>query len=90
MIVVRVELWSAITGERTEIARMMIANSGRGTAEKGDYSGETLRGRSTAALDKSWASRTCTHYGKVMGHARQRLHVWHLVAKMLASMGYGG
>ena len=89
MIVVRVELWSAITGERTEIARMLIANTGHGTANQGDYTGKTLRGRSTEALDKSSASQTHTHQGKVLNHARRQLHVWHLVAKMLSSMGYG-
>lgn len=88
MIVIRVELWSAITGEKTEIARAMIANTG-GTETVGDYSGETYRGRTVDALDAAMRSRTTTRTGKVGGHRRLDLHVWHLVAKMLSSMGYG-
>lgn len=89
MIVVRVELWSARTGQRTELARLRIANDGEATSANvrfGDYVGETLRGRSEAALDKGAVQRT----GRVVGHPRLSLHVWHLVARMLVAMGYGG
>ena len=84
MIVVRVELHSAVTGQVTELARAHIANVG-GTATSGDYAAATLHGRSAAALDRGQVQRR----GKVTGHARQALHVWHLVAKALAGMGYG-
>lgn len=84
MIIVRVELKSAITGKTTELARAHICNIG-GTDQRGDYEATTLRGRSTAQLDQRIAQRK----GKVLGHARLQLHVWHLVAKALAGMGYG-
>lgn len=87
MIVVRVELWSAVNGSRIELARMRISNDGRATARdprRGDYLGETLRGRSEDALDQGVAQRA----GKVTGFDRQSLHVWHLVGRMLAAMGY--
>ncbi|MFZ4687884.1 MAG: hypothetical protein ACOYLS_01470 [Polymorphobacter sp.] len=84
MIVVRVELWSAITGDKTELARMHISNIG-GTARRGDYAGETLRGRSRDALDRGLVQ----HRGTVTNHPRLDLHVWHLVAKMLVACGYG-
>lgn len=83
MIIVRVELHSAITGQVTEIARAAICNVG-GTAERGDYKCETYRGRDTAALNE----RRCQRVGNVKDHARQRLHVWYLVARALAAMGY--
>jgi hypothetical protein len=88
MIVVRVELWSAVTGERTELARMRIGNDGRATAADptlGTYAGETLKGRSASALDKGEVTRR----GRVERFRRKDQHVWHLVARMLASMGYG-
>lgn len=85
MIVVRVELWSAITGEKTELARMHISNVG-GTAQHGNYDCETFRGRSTADLDKRIAQRSA----QVRGHPRLSQHVWNLVAKALTGMGYGG
>jgi hypothetical protein len=88
MIVIRVELWSAIDGQRTELARAMIHNTGdAGTIA--DYAGETYRGRTAHALDKSMRGRQTVRNGMVTGHRKLDLHVWHLVAKMLASMGYG-
>lgn len=84
MIIVRVELKSAITGITTELARMHINNIG-GTNTQRDYETVTLRGRSSQALDRRIPQRT----GKVLGHASLALHVWHLVAKALAGMGYG-
>jgi hypothetical protein len=88
MIVIRVELWSAVDGQKTELARAMIHNVG-GTNNVGDYEGESYRGRSEAALDAAMLRQQVTKRGKVTGHRRLDLHVWHLVAKMLASMGYG-
>lgn len=85
MIVVRVELHSAITGQVSELARMNIANVG-GTATKGDYHCETLRGRSKADLDKRVQQRV----GSVLGYPRLSIHVWHLVARALVAMGYAG
>lgn len=86
--VVRVELWSAVSGERTELARMRISNDGRTTVEDpslGTYRGETLRGRSETALDRGEVTRS----GRVERFPRQKLHVWFLVARMLLAMGYG-
>jgi hypothetical protein len=84
MIVVRVELHSAITGQVTELARMHICNRGDGTTTVGNYKVSTLRGRHRAALDKGVVHRA----GEVLGHARLKLHVWNLVARALLAMGY--
>lgn len=84
MIVVRVELHSAVTRQVTELARLHIANVG-GTETLRDYEVSTLRGRSTAALNAGVVQRR----GRVLGHNSPAVHVWHLVAKALAAMGYG-
>ena len=84
MIVIRVELWSARTGKKTELARMHICNTGDGTDDRADYVGHTFKGRSGAALDKKNINRT----GEIANWPRHRNHVWMLVAKMLATMGY--
>lgn len=84
MIVIRVELWSAITGKKTEIARMQIANKGGKQGRLHGYFGKTFRGRSTTALDKEVVLRT----GEVDNYPREAYHVWNLVARMLKSMGY--
>ena len=88
MIVVRVELWSAISGKRTELARMTLDNIG-GTESSGDYRVRTLRGRSEEQLHRAMILGTVQREGRVMGHARLALHVWNLVAKALIAMGYG-
>lgn len=88
MLVVRVELWSAVTGEITEIARATICNVG-GTTTLGDYEGATYRGRNAATLEAAMRRGTTVKTGTVTKHRRLDLHVWHLVAKTLEAMGYG-
>lgn len=88
MLVVRVELHSAITGEVTEIARMDIANVG-GSQAHGDYHGVTYRGR--RALDEAaWGPQRLPplRWGSIANYPRLTRHVWHLVSRMLNSMGY--
>lgn len=51
---------------------------------RGDYVGETFVGRDAAALDRQQVSKR----GSVANYPRLDLHVWNLVARMLASMGY--
>lgn len=88
MIVVRVELHSAITGEVTELGRAVIDNIG-GSKDVGNYRCRTLRGRTRQSLDDAWLRRTFKRTGEIVGHRRLQLHVWHLVAKALKAMGYG-
>lgn len=83
MLVVRVELHSAITGQVSEIARMDICNEG-GSAHSGDYGVYVMRGRDRDTL----AKRTIQRRGKVLGHPRIREHVWNLVTKALVNCGY--
>ncbi|UIJ46905.1 hypothetical protein LZK98_08175 [Sphingomonas cannabina] len=89
MIVVRVELWSAVTGDVTELARMTLDNIG-GTQQLGDYRVRTLRGRSAEALQRAMLTGGVQREGKVLRHPRLREHVWNLVAKALTGLGYGG
>lgn len=88
MIVVKVELHSAVNGQQTELARMMIDNVG-GDQNRGDYRCRTYRGRSEAALHSAMLNNRVTRDGEVRGHRRLALHVWHLVAKALTAMEYG-
>ncbi len=85
MIIIRVELHSAITGKVTEIARMGIANIG-GDRRHGNYFAETYRGRSSAEL----ARRTRQRSGTIKHYPRLSLHVWHLVARALVALKYVG
>jgi hypothetical protein len=95
VIVVRVELWSAISGHKTELARMVVDNIGvSANMQKGDYRVRTLRGRSEEALTKAMLTALrdkggVQREGKVLGHARLQLHIWNLIAKALTGLGYG-
>ena len=85
MIVVSVQLDSAISPTRDkELARVLIANEG-GTDTLGDYKCVSLRGRSKEQLDQRIVQRR----GTVMTHPRQAEHVLTLVAKALRALGYG-
>lgn len=87
MIIVRVELWSAITGQTTELARMQIDNIG-GTLDRGNYHVATMRGRDADTLTRSMMNKSYTHEGEVMNHPRRAKHVWVLVLKALTALGY--
>ncbi len=90
MIVIRVELWSAITHRRSEIARVGIWNVGcNDTGTFGDYECASYTGRDAAAFDQAMTKQRLTHSGKVKHHARKQEHVLNLVAKALTAMGYG-
>jgi hypothetical protein len=84
MIVVRIELHSAITGRVIELGRMRICNDGSGTAASGNYTASTFRGRNAAALDRAQVQRSAG----IAGYPRTALHVWNLVARALSRMGY--
>jgi hypothetical protein len=85
MIVVRVELHSAITGQVQELARMDIVNDGTGSKQRGNYRIRSMRGRSAAALDASRVQREC----EIRDWPRLSKHVLHLVAAGLVKLGYG-
>lgn len=80
MIVVRVELHSAIDGRVEELGRMVICNDGTGTPNVGNYDGMVMRKPDFSKV---------TRRGRLVGHRRQALTVWHLVGRMLVGMGYG-
>lgn len=73
MIIVRVELHSAISGEITEIGRMSITNDGTGTQSKGNYVIKLFRKGFKSVLKQ----------GTVLDHPRLSTSVWTLVYKAL-------
>jgi hypothetical protein len=86
MLIVRIELHSAITQEVTEIARMEIVNDGKSSRQEiGHYDVRTLAGQEKRALDRRVVQRSA----RVEEWPRLNKHVWSLVAKALGKMGYG-
>jgi hypothetical protein len=84
LIVIKVELHSAVNGRITELARMIIANDGSGSKNSMNYNGLSFRGRSKEQLDKETIIKT----GRVEKWKSDSFHVWNLVSKMLLVMGY--
>lgn len=93
MIVVKVELHSAITGRVKRLGTLMIANTGTGDKSRGTYMGEVYR------ADNPWPDGSrrrsegrlrplAFRSGTVTGHARKTQPVWSLVRKMLEAMEY--
>ncbi len=89
MLVIRVELWSATSGQVSELARMTIDNIGTtDSGEYADYRARSYRGRDAMTLHRAMAKGVAQREAKVFRHARKRLHVWHLVARALDRLGY--
>ncbi len=72
MLVVKIELHSAVTGEVKNIATGKIVNTGAGTSTQGNYRVELKD-----ALGRPWKS------GVVEGFPRKRLLAWDLLTRAL-------
>lgn len=75
MLVVKIELHSAVTGEVKTIATGKIVNTGAGTPTRGDYRVELKD-----ALGRPWKT------GAVEGFPRKKLLAWDLLARALFSI----
>jgi hypothetical protein len=91
MLVVRVELHSAVTGVTSEIARMVIANDGSGISTRGNYWGRAAKGviENDHMIPPAimYEPRKLRH-AEVKDYPRKSKHVWNLVARMLKAMEY--
>jgi hypothetical protein len=82
MIIVKIELLSAIDNSISEIGRMYITNDGTGTSESGNYHCKIMRRGETSQSGGIWK------LGHVNNHHRKSLSIWTLVVKALgACMG---
>lgn len=76
MILVKIELHSALTGKVTEIGHMRITNNGLGTQKRGDYDVEILRKGTTDKVQRR---------GSVRDYPRLSYTVWELVRRALVA-----
>jgi hypothetical protein len=96
MIVVKIELHSAITREVTQLGQMVIANTGKGTRSRGNYTVkqarkdrlivQSLPDGSLAYDEKAYLNPQRS--GEVLDHARLAKPVWNLVFKALKALGH--
>lgn len=82
MIVVTIDLHSAVTGKKTTIGRMVIHNVG-GTPTRGDYKVAVGNKRDVDDVRKILASPLRT--GEVKNYPRKSYNVWRLVTRALKS-----
>jgi hypothetical protein len=75
MLVVKIELHSAVTGEITTIATGTIVNTGTGTPTSGDYRVELKD-----AIGRRWKK------GQITGFPRKRLSAWDLLYRVLEKL----
>lgn len=87
MIVVKVELHSAITGEVSDLGSMVIANDATGTPSRGNYFGKTFR-KGAGEWWKHLRWPKPVREGRVEDYPRKALPVWSLVKRMLDDMGF--
>jgi hypothetical protein len=85
MIVVKIELWSAVTHETSEIGRMYIANDGStGTVDRGDYSVAVCR-RGTDDVPRELIpdpeAPAAARVAAVKNYPRLAYNVWRLIAR---------
>lgn len=90
MLVLKLELHSAITGKVTTLGSMLIANDGSGSTSRGNYFGETYRKGNDSWLKLPlFRNRPkAVRKGTVAGYPRKTLPVWCLVKQMLDDMGF--
>jgi hypothetical protein len=84
MIVITVELHSAITGKVTQLGKAILANTG-GSHELGDYRLAVGR-KGHAELRSLWARPHREAF--VDRFPRLQKNVWYLLARSLAAAGY--
>ncbi|ANJ20677.1 hypothetical protein RDp07_gp17 [Roseobacter phage RD-1410Ws-07] len=83
MLVLKLELHSAVTGEVKEIGRTIIANTGKGSFQKGDYIVKVAKKRKTFSNTDTWKEPLRT--GNVENYPRLSYNVWRLVIRALLS-----
>lgn len=89
MLLIKVELhpWGDASRAR-EIARMRIYNDGTGTPARGNYKADVyIAGTQDARPDALFPHGKPTRHAELKDYPR-RLHVWNLVARMLAKLEY--
>lgn len=77
MIIVKVELHSAITGKVTELGRLRITNDGTGSAERGNYD--------VAPFGKG--GRSILRMARVENYPRLSYSVFRLIRLALEALG---
>lgn len=81
MIIVKIELMSAVTGAISEIGRMYITNDATGTSDRGDYDVGVYRRGTVAIPVQNGGEATSTRAGKVTDYPRQAYNVWRLITR---------
>ena len=89
MIVIPIQLFSAVTGQVSSLGTIVLDNIG-GDRNRGDYRVRAYaKGADRDGAARMVASCRPIREGRVLGHRRLAEPVSNLVAKALKEMGYG-
>lgn len=91
MIVVDIDLRSAVTGQRSTLNTLIVDNIG-GTGSKGNYRCRMYRKGERARYHNDWemaGHAKPIREARVEGHSRLAEPVGNLIAKALTALGYG-
>lgn len=89
MIVVPIQLWSAVTGNIETLGTLVVDNIG-GTAKIGDYRVRMYKkGADKIGVVRMVATVPPFREGKVLRHRRLAEPVGNLIAKAMREVGYG-
>lgn len=88
MIVVKIELHSAITGKLTNLGSMIINNDGTGTNLRGNYRARMYKSSKRSVLNQHAQGHKPIRDVEIKDHPRESQPVQSLVLKALKAMGY--
>ena len=89
MIVVKVELHSAISGQIMKIGEAVIYNDGTGTNAKGNYETRSFRAPNYFKRERGGTEKNVVRRARVERYDRVNAPVLELVSRALQAMGYG-
>lgn len=83
MLVVKIEVHSAIDGRVEEIGRTYIANDGTGTPARGNYNVAVCRRGNTGIPETIGGMEAAVRTGRVLDYHRNSYNVWRLISRAL-------
>lgn len=86
MLIITIDLYSAVTGKRKNLGTLMIANDGTGTNSRGNYYAHAFRAGTEL---KELRNKKPIRKSKILNYPRLTAPVWSLIAEALKGMGYG-
>jgi hypothetical protein len=83
MLMVRIELYSAVDGRVEELGRMYLANDGKGTESSSTYDVAVCRKGVPGIPENIGGFEAAARTGRVLDYSRKSYNVWRLISRAL-------